>query len=158
MNSSYTYALTPDSPTFIRPFRIIDYYYKAVSIRTEITGVYHFETASLVDTYGLLYSSPFDPSDPSSNLLLSDDDSGIDAQFAFSYTLEVEQLYDLVITTYSPKNVGDFTLLITGPSLVNVTRFSGNSDRTNLFGTMLNFLLSSLLQNQYSLTEPWTSH
>jgi len=70
------------------------------------------------DAYLWIYCDPFDPSDPISNAMYGDDDSGTDLNSAFlledGVFLEPNASYFLVVTSYSNDATGDYTLNVDG--------------------------------------------
>lgn len=119
--STYTSSLSASSETFIRPGKISGTYrYEAirVAIYTSTSGRYTFRSNSSLDTYGYLYNGSFNPFNPSLNLIASDDDSGGSGQFLFNVTLTYDNVYILVVTTYSPNVTGVYTVTALGPASV----------------------------------------
>jgi hypothetical protein len=74
-----------------------------------------------MDTYGYFYNDSFDPFYPSKNLITSNDDSDGDGQFRIYVTLESEQKYILVVTTFHQNTTGNFLIKAIGPASVNLT-------------------------------------
>ena len=54
---------------------------------TSTSGSYTFRSSSLMNSYGCLYQTSFDPSIPSQNLIACDDDSGGGTQFLITRSL-----------------------------------------------------------------------
>ncbi len=65
-----------------------------------------------IDTYGYIYENNFDPFSPSKNLLAMDDDSGSGYQFKLVALLQVDITYVLVVTTYSSRRTGAFSIYV----------------------------------------------
>lgn len=81
-----------------------------------------FTCESELDTFGLLYNTTFDPSQPSTNLIYRDDDSGDDyLQFEIRQYLKPELTYILVVTTHETYATGSFSVLAHGPALINLS-------------------------------------
>jgi hypothetical protein len=93
-------------------------------VSTNTSGTYTFASRSSLDTYGYLYQGSFDPSDPSQNLMTSNDDSGGKRQFLFSSYLSAGSSYILIITTAGMDVVGDFSIRVSGPSSVGCAAFT----------------------------------
>ena len=70
------------------------------------------------DAYLWIYCDPFDPSDPFSNAMYGDDDSGTGLNSAFlpgdGVFLEPNTSYILVVTSFSNGATGDYTLNVDG--------------------------------------------
>ena len=73
-----------------------------------------------MDTYGYLYESSFDPSQPLRNLIAFDADSAGDRQFRIDHYLGSERKYILVVTTRDPGVTGRFSINVVGPALINL--------------------------------------
>ena len=68
-----------------------------------------------MDTYGYIYKDGFIPVQQAIYLVQSDDDSGDSHQFLFNITLQANASYILVVTTYSSRLTGAFSIIATGP-------------------------------------------
>jgi hypothetical protein len=101
-----------------------NYYYQAIAATIYTSGTYSFLSRSLIDTYGYLYESSFDPSYPSLNLIVSDDDGGEDRQFRISRYLQFGRTYILVVTTHESGTTGSFSIRATGPASLDMTAFT----------------------------------
>lgn len=70
------------------------------------------------DTYFTLYCDPFDMGNAAANVVLTDDDDGDGLLSAFTVedglTLTVGNTYFLVVTTYGPGNMGDYSITTSG--------------------------------------------
>ena len=82
-----------------------------------------------MDTCGLCYNSPFDPSNSSANLIEFDCESGIDKQFFINVTLVAGGEYVLVVSTSVAGATGPFFIGAYGPSSVVLTGFTPSSSR-----------------------------
>jgi hypothetical protein len=71
-----------------------------------------------MDTYGYLYNNSFDPSRPSQNLIISNDDGGTNQQFQLHTTLQSQHTYILVVTTTNEDTRGSFQITAVGPSWI----------------------------------------
>lgn len=94
----------------------------AIQVTTSTNGTYTFAADSTLDTYGCLYRDPFDPMQPTFNMISCNDDSDSSANFQLSTTLTANQSVVLVVTTYSTSQIGSFKIEVYGP--VQVT-FAG---------------------------------
>ena len=98
-------------------------YYEALQINISASGYYRFSIHSTIDTYGYLYRDLFDPFDPSRNQIASDDDSCDNGQFRLDYFLQKSETYTLVVTTFMPNDIGEFTVIaLSEAHRVNFTR------------------------------------
>ena len=93
------------------------------------SGTYSFTSVSSIDTYGYLYNSPVDPSNPSQNLITSDDDGGGGTQFRVQSYLSSGSSYVLIVTTYSTNVFGSFAVRAFGPSSIDLTEFTPSTSR-----------------------------
>lgn len=126
---SYTATLSGSSPYFDRTgaggaggkFR-----YTALSFTPDTTGSYTLETtaASLIvggdDTFLYFYSGVFDPLNPATNLIASDDDNGIGFLSSITQSLTSGSSYTLVSTTFEQEDTGDVATQISGPGGANI--------------------------------------
>lgn len=94
-----------------------------------ISGTYSLRSVSSIDTYGYLYNSLVDLSDPLLNLIASDDDNGGDYQFLFSAYLSSTSTYVLLVTTYNPRVTGSFSIRAAGPTSPTLTPFTPVTSR-----------------------------
>ncbi len=85
------------------------------------TATYNFTSSSSMDTYGCFYNVPFDPSYPFQSLITSDDDSAGSQQFKISRSLQSGRTYVLIVTTYSDRVRGSFSITAVGPASVGLT-------------------------------------
>ncbi len=99
-----------------------DYYYEMISVSN--AGNFTIKSQSSINTYGYLYENSFDRFDTSSNLLMEDDNSGDNEQFKMTAFLQPPTLYFLVVTTFSPHVMGQFSIIAYGPSSISLTRES----------------------------------
>jgi hypothetical protein len=88
-----------------------------MELTVSINGSYQFKSFSQIDMYGCLYSPYFNATNPSTNPLIYDDDSGGNHQFFFSISLQPRN-YTLVATTYSANATGAFSILVSSPATV----------------------------------------
>ena len=80
-------------------------------------------------TYGLLYSGSFDPSDPSQNLIISNNGSADDKQFFISVYLESSRQYVLVVSTSIAGTTGGFFIRASGPTPIFLSAFFPSTSR-----------------------------
>ncbi len=126
--SNYSSALTSEDGSYIRPGSTTSgHYYEAIQIIADTTGTYIITSSSGIDTHGFLYNGTFSPSNPSTNLILRDDDSGEGNQFKLTAVLQAGVPYTVVISTHSARNTGTFSVTATGPGNVSLNRINVTS-------------------------------
>ncbi|CAF1238279.1 unnamed protein product [Rotaria magnacalcarata] len=109
---------------FTRNGRSGTFYFEAIEVTPKRTGNYTFKSYSAIDSYGYLYTKPFDPLSTTSNLLTHADDDGYSAsdQFSMSYPLEGGTSYILIFTTFDAGVTGPFSVAAVGPGRVSLVR------------------------------------
>jgi len=127
---SYSSTLSSSSSTFTRSGASGMFYFEAIQISVTTTGTYIFQSGSNFDDYGYLYQTSFNPSNPGSNIVTSDDDSGGSSRFRFSITLQAGTTYILIITTYNSDATGSISVTVSGPARVTLTRLNVGSGST----------------------------
>ncbi|CAF1224479.1 unnamed protein product [Adineta steineri] len=178
--TTYSLVLTPDSPTYCRDISIVldkadeddnefiqdnygedlkdfnenidMYYYEIVYINVNMSGYYNIESNSIINTYGYIYNGSFDPSNPSKNLLLEDDDNGGIGQFKLTYFLWPEINYILVTTTFLNNVTGSILITVSGPSFVIFTERTTTLTTSSIMTTQTS--TSSIVISRYSATLP----
>jgi hypothetical protein len=118
--SNYSSALTTNHKIFVRPgiFAILDYYYEAIEIIVDRTGIYNIMSLSNMNTVGYIYENTFNPLNPSSNLYIEDDENGGNKQFKLTFYVEANVPYTLVVSTFFSSTTGPFSVIATGPGSV----------------------------------------
>jgi hypothetical protein len=127
MNSpatNYSSELGNNTATFTRPGSGGIFYYETIQVNVSANGTYTFISNSRTDTYGYLYENNINASDLSINLLTYNDDSGGNAQFMITYTLQAGRRYILIFTTYSPGVQTPFSIIASGPARVGLSRIN----------------------------------
>ena len=104
---------------------ILDYYYEVIRMSVTRSGYYTVHSESNINTYGYIYKDHFDPINPSVNKYLENDNDCDNNQFKFVTHLESNTTYILVVTTSAQKEIGGFSILVSGPKNVTFTRISG---------------------------------
>jgi hypothetical protein len=99
-----------------------DYYYEAIFINVSNASDFTIMSQSSINTYGYLYENSFDPIDTSLNLLMEDDNSGNYEQFKLTAFLQPSTIYVLIVTTFSPRVMGKFSIIASGTSLISLTK------------------------------------
>lgn len=72
---------------------------------------------SSIDTYGYIYNYTFLSTSPITNLLAYDDTSAGDNQFQLAMTLQPNNRYYLIVTTYMPNVIGSYTFVAKGSQI-----------------------------------------
>jgi hypothetical protein len=122
---TYPVALTTDSQTYSRFCNLENFYYETFEVKIPEIRSYTIKSSSNIDTYGYMYESKFNPLNPTENLIASDDNGGgSGGQFKFEIPLYVDTTYILVVTTSSPKQIGQITINLLGLNNVTVKRLS----------------------------------
>ncbi len=103
-------------------------------METYTNGTYTIISNSLSNTYGYLYNRSFDPSNPSRNLIISNDGTKGNGQFRILHRLQPYRTYILVVAIYEPTNKEMFQIRIVGPAQVfriSMMAVSGKLIRTS---------------------------
>jgi hypothetical protein len=118
----YSSALTVDSQTYLRNDHgeEVNYYYEAIQVNVVENGYYTLASMSAVNTIGYIYMNNFNSSNPIENFLSQDDYSCGGNQFKLITYLQANTTYILVVTTYVPKETGQFSILAFGPNNVRL--------------------------------------
>jgi hypothetical protein len=119
--SEYSSSLTGYNQLFCWTgycFPALKYYYQAFIVNASSTGFYKIISNSSMDTYGLMYKNSFNSSDPSRNVVVSDDDSGGNNQFQLEVYIDAAIKFILVVTTHWKKVTGAFSIGVTGEGSV----------------------------------------
>jgi hypothetical protein len=117
--------LTTDSQMYSRVCDLRNFYYETFEVKVPEIRYYTILSSSDIDTYGYIYENTFNPLNPTANLLASDDNGGgSGGQFRFEIPLYVDTTYILVVTTFSPKDIGEITINLLGLANVTVKPFS----------------------------------
>jgi hypothetical protein len=124
----YSSALTTDSPAYSRVPCGGPNYYEARQLNVVTSGSYVLYSISDMQTYGYIYQHSFDPFDSSKNIL-SEDNGGCPisqstSQFKLEMYLNASTTDILVVTTFKPRETGEFSVVVSGPNNVSLNRFS----------------------------------
>jgi hypothetical protein len=122
---TYQLALTTDSQIYSRDCNTEIFYYETFEVKVPEIRFYTIQSSSNIDTYGYIYENKFNPLDPIKNLIASDDNGGGSGnQFKFEIPLYVDTTYILVVTTFSPKQIGEIKINLLGLTNVTVKQLS----------------------------------
>ena len=89
-----------------------------------MTGSYNLLGQSNINIYGYIYKEKFNPQNPFENLILENGVSCGDRQFLLTTVLQSGTSYILVVTTFSPNERGNFSILVYGPNNVTLNYIS----------------------------------
>ncbi|CAF1080631.1 unnamed protein product [Adineta steineri] len=122
VTTKYTNGLYSYSSTFVRPNGYTkNYYFHAIKVRVFTTGLYSFTSNSTFDTYGSFHHYPVELTNSSKSMIAYNDDSGGGGrEFQINLTLQSNKIYVLLVTTYSSNVTGLFTIIVEGPSNVEL--------------------------------------
>ncbi|CAF1452319.1 unnamed protein product [Adineta steineri] len=121
VTTNYTNGLSSYSSTFMRPYGYTNnYYFHAIAVRIFSSGLYSFTSNSTFDIYGSFHRYPVDITIPSQSMITDDYYNGGDRQFQINIDLQSNQTYVLIVSTYSPNVTGLFTIIVEGPSNVEL--------------------------------------
>ncbi len=124
VQTMYSSAIIEDSQPYSRDCQASNFYYQTVQVNVGITGFYSFSSKSSFDTYSYIYKDNFNTLYPLNNILSQDDNSCNDKQFKLIVELYANTTYILVVTTYHPAQIGQFSILIFGPNNVKLNHNS----------------------------------
>ncbi|CAF1020654.1 unnamed protein product [Adineta steineri] len=120
----YASKLATNSSTYSLDCSSSSSYYEAIQVNVRRSGVYTFFSKSNIDTYGSIYKDYFNPFNPMENRLLYDDNSCNQRQFGFKIALETGISYILVVTTNDYRELGAFSIFVSGPDNVDLKNIS----------------------------------
>ncbi|UJR24221.1 hypothetical protein I4U23_027188 [Adineta vaga] len=122
VTTNYTNGLSSYSSTFMRPYgQTNNYYFHAIAVRIFSTGSYSFTSQSSFDIYGSFHNYPVDITIPSQSMIAYNDDGGDDErQFRINLNLQSNKTYVLIVSTFATNITGCFTIIVEGPSDVEL--------------------------------------
>ena len=133
INSTYSSSLTNQSLIYNRLNEDNNsYYYQLIELNVDTNGLYRIQCISQIFVYAYLYNNTFDRLNPSINLITFDYDTISNPNLSFSSELNVDNLYQLLITTVNPLIIGSFEIIVSGPgqttfsSITLTTTTTGN--------------------------------
>jgi len=115
-------------------------YYESYEVNVSFDSYLIFTSNSSIDTIGCLYSENFFPNSPDLNLIAADDETGGSGQFKFEFYLESNIKYILVLTTYGTFITGDYQLIISGLTSVNIQKLNNTCNITTTTTTNRKFI------------------
>jgi hypothetical protein len=120
----YSSVLTVNSSTYSRDCVRPSFYYEALQVNVDETGLYRVESNSHVDTYGYIYKDSFNPFNPFQNLVSQNDANCGEHQFRLITLFQASKTYVLVVTTYAPYETGPFSIFVSGSNNVSLKHIS----------------------------------
>ncbi|CAF1064361.1 unnamed protein product [Adineta steineri] len=124
LQKSYSSSLTNNSQMYYRDCKKENFYYESIQVKVIKSGYYTFRVSGAIDPYGSIYNNKFNPLDPVDNLLNQDYAHNSDIQLKLDIYLDADIIYVLVMTTFDSKEVGEFSINISGRNEVNFERLS----------------------------------
>ena len=124
INSTYQSELTVLSPTFRRIDGLGSLHYELVKLQVNMSHTFTIYGESSFNIIMYLYLGSFDEDAPETNLIEQSIISENVAKHQINHTLQADQQYLLLITTYDEGQTGEFKILVTGSSNVDITRLS----------------------------------
>jgi hypothetical protein len=100
------------------------YHYETIEVHVYQNSTYGFDSDSTMIIYGYIYKDAFDPLDPENNLLTQSNWSSCGYHFQLAAYLQINKTYMLVVTTFDPNIQGSFTVFVTGPYNISLSRIS----------------------------------
>lgn len=116
--------LTINSETYSRDCIHSNYYYESIELKVIANGYYAFIGESDVHMYGDLYEHSFNRINPFENLLSQNYRRCGYSDFMLTAYLDVNSKYILVVTTYKPDIVANFSVTAFGSENVTMERMS----------------------------------
>ncbi|CAF3641687.1 unnamed protein product [Adineta steineri] len=122
--SNYSSELNTSSQTYSRNCREVNYYYQTIRMNVMETGYYALSSSSSMNTFGDIYKDDFNPMNPVENLLLQNYRSCAYRDFKLIVYLHTDTTYILVVTTFNPNFIGNFSILTSGPNNITLNPYS----------------------------------
>lgn len=124
IRSNYCSALTKNHSIYSpNDCKIANHnYYEAIQLTIVNSGCYTFISKSNVKIIGSIYIHSFDVSTPNSNLIVHQHGNKNKTRFNFTVQLETAITYVLVVSTYLPNEIGNFSITVSGGSKANFSR------------------------------------
>lgn len=102
--------------------KIANHYYEAIKIKISNHDCYTFIIKSSINIVAYIYQHNFNIYKPHLNLLVHYNGSQNETQLNFEVYLQTTIKYVLVVTTYLPNIIGNFSIVVSNPSQVNFNR------------------------------------
>jgi hypothetical protein len=122
---TYQLELTTDSQMYSQGCDKKNVYYETLELKVPEIRYYMIQSSGNIDTVGYIYENNFNPLNPTENLIASNDEGGDSyGQFKIEIFLYVDTTYILVVTTHSPKEIGEIKITFLGSTDVTIKRLS----------------------------------
>jgi hypothetical protein len=122
---TYQLELTTDSQMYSQGCDKKNVYYETLELKVPEIRYYIIQSSGNIDTVGYIYENNFNPLNPTENLIASNDEGGDSyGQFKIEIFLYVDTTYILVVTTHSPKEIGEIKITFLGSTDVTIKRLS----------------------------------
>ncbi|CAF0995619.1 unnamed protein product [Adineta steineri] len=124
LQNTFLSSLTNNSQIYYRDCDKQNFYYESIQVKVTKSGYYTFNVSGEIDPYGSIYNNKFNPLDPSENLLNQEYARNSDIQLKLDIYLDADIIYVLVMTTFDSKEIGEFSINISGRNEINLERLS----------------------------------
>ena len=125
IQSNYSSALTKNNSVYSPDHcRVANHHYEAVQFRVTKSGCYTFISKSDLSIIGYLYTHSFNVFNPNSEWFVSHHSNENNAQLNFTVQLDSTIKYVLIVSTYLPNKMGNFSIIVFGASEVIFTHMS----------------------------------
>ncbi|CAF1264609.1 unnamed protein product [Adineta ricciae] len=107
------------------------YYYDVIKVIVPSAGQYViYGSSSRIDTYGYIYHDPFNQASTSTNFISANDDGAFNSQFNFTVTFPSYYVVHLVVTTFYPGVLGNYSVIANGPAAVTFVLLTDGTTTT----------------------------
>lgn len=125
VQSNYLSALTQSSQLYsFDSSTIANRYYEVIQLAVSKSGCYHFIIKSYMHIIAYIYNNTFNALDLNSDLLAYHNGNETNTQIYFTLQLNITTTYMLVISTYFPTMIGNFSIHVYGPDQVHMNATS----------------------------------
>ena len=131
---------------YLRECNILNFYYEAIQINVGDSGYYSFKTCTTLKTLNYIYKNNFNPLNPHQNILAKDDQSGGNNPLELGLFLQADITYIFVVTTFSSRITGEFSIYAWGPKNITAKLISEYIYYLVDVIVIYNFLLNSVLR------------
>ncbi|CAF1459338.1 unnamed protein product [Adineta ricciae] len=132
VTSVYNGMLTSSNPQYFRlNGSASTYYYDVIKVIVPSAGQYViYGSSSRIDTYGYIYHDPFNPASTSTNFISANDDGAFNSQFNFTINFPSYYVVHLVVTTFYPGVLGNYSVIANGPAAVTFVLLTAGTTTT----------------------------
>ncbi|CAF1445173.1 unnamed protein product [Adineta ricciae] len=140
---------------YCRDYKRPHYHHRTFEINVKKSGIYAIWSRSEMDTYGYIYEDNFDPLQPFGNLIAQHGGKCNQHQLKFFIHLQENTKYILVVTTFYPNRIRNFTIFISSDnhfivdhSFDSKQRCCSLGDRCYFYSTKVGLSLDDLLRSE----------